>query len=145
PLIRGLALTLLCTDDVKSVILSQVGKKGTIFDGRDLHVGALEKGVLPPTAPLAIGTQTLVGMAYAAKLKKQDRVFVSIMGEGGSSLGEWHEAINLAAVQRLNMIFVIENNHWALGTHWSEQTAARRFALKAAGYGIPGVTIFGND
>src|SRR5205085_9646249 len=104
----------------------------------------LGKGVLPPTAPLAIGTQTLVGMAYAAKLRKQDRVFVSVMGEGGSSLGEWHEAINLAAVQRLNMIFVIENNQWALGTHWSEQTAAPRFALKAAGYGIPGVTIFGN-
>jgi pyruvate/2-oxoglutarate/acetoin dehydrogenase E1 component len=48
-------------------------------------------------------------------------------------------------VQRLNMIFVVENNHWALGTHWTEQTAAPRFALKAAGYGIPGATIFGND
>jgi len=145
PLIRGLALTLLFTDDPVSVVLSQVGKKGTIFDGRDLHVGALDKGVLPPTAPLAIGTQTLVGMAYAAKLKKQDRVFLSIMGEGGSSLGEWHEAVNFAAVQRLNMVFVIENNHWALGTHCSEQSAARRFALKAAGYGMPGITIFGND
>ena len=145
PLIRGLALTLLFTDDPDSVVLSQVGKKGTIFDGRDLHVGSLEKGVLPPTAPLAIGTQTLVGLAYAAKLKKQNRVFVSIMGEGGSSLGEWHEAVNFASVQRLNMVFVIENNHWALGTHSSEQSAVRRFALKAAGYGIPGITIFGND
>jgi len=145
PLIRGLALTLLFTDDPNAVVLSQVGKKGTIFDGRDLHVGALDKGVLPPTAPLAIGTQTLVGMAYAAKLKKQDRVFLSIMGEGGSSLGEWHEAINFASVQRLNMVFVIENNHWALGTHCSEQSATQRFALKAAGYGIPGITIFGND
>ena len=145
PLIRGLALTLLYTDDPNAVVLSQVGKKGTIFDGRDLHVGALEKGVLPPTAPLAIGTQTLVGMAYAAKVKKQDRVFVSIMGEGGSSLGEWHEAINFASVQRLNMVFVVENNHWALGTHCTEQSAVRRFASKAAGYGILGATIFGND
>jgi 2-oxoisovalerate dehydrogenase E1 component len=145
PLIRGLALTLLFTDDPDAVVLSQVGKKGTIFDGRDLHVGALEKGVLPPTAPLAIGTQTLVGMAYAAKLKKQERVFLAIMGEGGSSLGEWHEAVNFASVQRLNMVFVIENNHWALGTHSTEQSAVRRFALKGAGYGIPGITIFGND
>jgi 2-oxoisovalerate dehydrogenase E1 component len=145
PLIRGLALTLLFTDDPDSVVLSQVGKKGTIFDGRDLHVGSLEKGVLPPTAPLAIGTQTLVGLAYAAKLKRQKRVFVSIMGEGGSSLGEWHEAVNFASVQRLSMVFVIENNHWALGTHSSEQSALGRFALKAAGYGIPGITIFGND
>ncbi len=145
PLIRSLPLTLLFTDDPKAVVLSQVGKKGTIFDGRDMHVGALDRGVLPPTAPLAIGTQTLMGMAYAAKLKKEDRVFLSIMGEGGSSLGEWHEAINFAAVQRLNAVFVIENNHWALGTHCSEQSAVRRFALKAAGYGIPGITVFGND
>lgn len=145
PLIRGLPLTLLYTDDPEAVALSQAGKKGSIFDGRDLHTGNLSKGILPPTAPLAIGTQTLVGMAYAAKLRKEDRVFLSIMGEGGSSLGEWHEAINFAAVQRLGMIFVIENNRWALGTHWTEQTAAPRFALKAAGYGIPGITIFGND
>src|SRR5947207_227286 len=114
PLIRGLPVTLMCTDDPVPVILSQVGKKGTTFDGRDLHNGELSKGVLPPTAPLAIGTQTLVGMAYAAKLKKEDRVFLSIMGEGGASLGEWHEAVNFAAAQRLNLIFVIENNHWAL-------------------------------
>jgi len=145
PLIRGLPLTLIYTDDPEAVALSQVGKKGSIFDGRDLHTGNLSKGVLPPTAPLAIGTQTLLGMAYAAKLRKEDRVFLSIMGEGGSSLGEWHEAVNFAAVQRLGMIFVIENNHWALGTHWDEQTAAPRFALKEAGYGIPGVTVFGND
>jgi len=145
PLIRGLPITLMYTDDPEAVVLSQVGKKGSIFDGRDLHTGNIEKGVLPPTAPLAIGTQTLVGMAYAAKLRREDRVFLSMMGEGGSSLGEWHEAVNFAAVQKLNLIFVIENNHWALGTHWKEQTAAARFALKAAGYGIPGATIFGND
>ncbi len=145
PLIRGLPITLMYTDDPEAVVLSQVGKLGSIFGGRDLHTGNLEKGVLPPTAPLAIGTQTLVGMAYAAKLRKEDRVFLSMMGEGGSSLGEWHEAVNFASVQKLNLIFVIENNHWALGTHWKDQTAAARFALKAAGYGIPGITIFGND
>lgn len=145
PLIRGLPLALMYTDDPAAVALSQVGKKGSIFDGRDLHTGNLQKGILPPTAPLAIGTQTLVGMAYAAKLRKEDRVFLSIMGEGGSSLGEWHEAVNFAAVQRLGMIFVVENNHWALGTHVTEQSAVARFALKAAGYGMPGVTIFGND
>jgi 2-oxoisovalerate dehydrogenase E1 component len=144
-LTRGLPLLLMCLDDPARVVLAQCGKKGTLFDGRDLHVGDLSRGVLPPTAPLAISTQTLVGMAYAAKLRRQDRVFLSVMGEGGTSLGEWHEAVNFAAVQRLNVIFVVENNHWALGTHWSEQTAAPRFALRAAGYGIPGVTVFGND
>ena len=145
PLIRGLPVLLMYMDDPLHVVLVQCGKKGTPVDGRDLHVGDLSRGVLPPTAPLAIGTQTLVGMAYAAKLKKQDRVFLSIIGEGGTSLGEWHEAVTFAAAQRLNMIFVVENNHWALGTHVSEQSPVRRFALKAAGYGLPGITIFGND
>lgn len=145
PLIRGLPVLLMFMEDPLHVILVQAGKKGTPMDGRDLHVGDLSKGLLPPTAPLAIGTQTLIGMAYAAKLRKEDRVFLSIIGEGGTSLGEWHEAINFAAALRLGMIFVVENNHWALGTHWKEQTAAPRFALKAAGYGIPGVTVFGND
>ena len=53
--------------------------------------------------------------------------------------------MTFAAAQRLAVIFVVENNRWALGTHWREQTAAPRFALRAAGYGIPGVTVFGND
>ncbi len=145
PLIRGLPVLLMYMDDPLEVVLDQCGKKGTPVEGRDLHVGDLSRGVLPPTAPLAIGTQTLIGMAYAAKLRKEDRVFLSIMGDGGTSMGEWHEALNLAAVQRLGMIFVVENNRWALGTHVTEQTAAKRFALKAAGYGIPGITIFGND
>jgi 2-oxoisovalerate dehydrogenase E1 component len=145
PLIRGLPVLLMFMDDPLHVVLDQCGKRGTPVEGRDLHTGDLARGVLPPTAPLAIGMQTVVGMAYAAKLRKEDRVFLSIMGDGGTSLGEWHEAINLAAVQRLGVIFVVENNRWALGTHVSEQSAARRFALKAAGYGIPGITIFGND
>jgi 2-oxoisovalerate dehydrogenase E1 component len=145
PMIRDLALFLLWTDDPLHVVLAQMGKKGTAVDGRDLHVGDLGRGVVPPTAPLAGGTQALVGMAYAAKLRGEDRAFISLIGEGGTSLGEWHEAVNFASVQRLNVVFVVENNRWALGTHATEQTATRRFSAKAAGYGIPGVTVFGND
>lgn len=145
PLIRDLGVTLMFIKDPLHPLLVQFGKKGTPMDGRDLHIGVFEKGVLPATAPLAIATQTLIGIAYAFKMRKEDRVCVSFIGDGGSSLGEWHEAINFAAVQKLGMIFVIENNFWALGTHVSEQTAVRRFALKAVGYGIPGITILGQD
>jgi 2-oxoisovalerate dehydrogenase E1 component len=113
--------------------------------GRDLHIGDFDRGVLPPTAPLAIATQTLIGIAYALKMDGSDRICVSFIGEGGSSLGEWHEAVNFAAVQKLGIIFVLENNRWALGTHVSEQTAAKRFASKGMGYGMPGITVFGND
>ena len=145
PLIRDLGALMMFMPDPLHPILVQWGKKGTPVDGRDLHTGDYHWGVLPPAAPLAIATETLVGVAYAFKLRKEDRVCVSFIGDGGSSLGEWHESINFAAVQKLNMVFVVENNMWALGTHVSEQTAAKRFALKAAGYGIPGVTVFGND
>jgi len=145
PLIRDLGVALMWTGDIDNVLTAQAGKTGGPMDGRDLHIGDLDKGVLPATAPLAISTQTLIGIAYAFKLDRSDRAAVSFIGEGGSSLGEWHEAVNFAAAQRLNMVFILENNRWALGTHSTEQAALKRFSAKAAGYGIPGITIFGND
>ena len=73
------------------------------------------------------------------------RVAVSFIGEGGSSLGEWHEAINLCAARRLPAIFCVENNQTALSTPLADQSAARVFADKAAGYGVPGITVDGTD
>src|SRR6185503_11665021 len=73
------------------------------------------------------------------------RVAISFIGEGGSSLGEWHEAINMCAARRLPAIFCLENNQTALSTPVREQSAVRVFAEKAAGYGIPAVTIDGTD
>lgn len=145
PVIRDLGAVLMFMPDATHPILVQAGKRGTPVDGRDLHVGDFSLGVLPPTAPLAIATQTLVGIAYSFQMRKEDRVCVSFIGEGGSSLGEWHEAINFAGALDLPMIFILENNRWALGTHVTEQSKTHRFAQRAAGYGMPGVTLFGND
>jgi 2-oxoisovalerate dehydrogenase E1 component len=145
PMIRDMGALLMFMPDPLHPLLVQYGKAGTPVGGRDIHTGDFAQGVLPPAAPLAIATQTLVGMAYAFKMRGEDRVCVSFIGDGGASLGEWHEAMNLAAAQKLNMVFVIENNQWALGTHVSEQTAAKRFALRGPGYGVPGLTLFGND
>ena len=145
PLIRDLGALLMFRPDPLHPILVQYGKAGTPVGGRDLHVGDWEHGVLPPAAPLAIAAQTMVGLAYAWKLRGEDRVGVTFIGEGGSSLGEWHEALNFAAVRRLAVVFVVENNQWALGTHVSEQSVVRRFADKAVGYGIPGASLRGDD
>jgi len=145
PLIRDLGALLMFMPEALHPMLVQFGKQGSPMDGRDLHFGDFDRGVVPAVAPLALATLNLVGLAYAFKLRREDRVCVSFIGDGGSSLGEWHEAINFAAVQKLNLVFVVENNQWALGTHISEQTATERFALKALGYGIPGLTLFGND
>jgi 2-oxoisovalerate dehydrogenase E1 component len=127
------------------VLSAQMGKAGPPMDGKDLHIGDFSFGIFPASAPLAIGAMTLAGMALAFARDRSDRVAVSFIGEGGSSLGEWHEAINLCAARRLPAVFCLENNQTALSTPVAEQSAARVFADKATGYGIPGVTLDGTD
>lgn len=148
PMIRDLGFTLAMhgDDDAVAMILrAQVGKGGPPLHGKDLHTGDFSWGVLPAAAPLGIGTMTMAGMAMAFARQGSDRVAVSFIGDGGSSLGEWHEAINTCAVAKLPAIFCVQNNQTALSTPVAGNTAARVFADKALGYGIPGVTIDGTD
>jgi 2-oxoisovalerate dehydrogenase E1 component len=148
PVIRDLGATLAMRpepDTVKMVLNAQMGKVGVPLDGKDLHIGDFDWGILPPAAPLTTATLTIAGMAMAFRRDGSGRVAISFIGEGGSSLGEWHEAINLCAARKLPAIFCLENNQTALSTPVEEQSAARVFAEKASGYGIPGITIDGTD
>jgi 2-oxoisovalerate dehydrogenase E1 component len=148
PMIRDLGAVLAMRPEpetVRMVLSAQMGKAGPPMEGRDLHIGDLGHGILPPAAPLAIGTLTVSGMALTFAREGLGRVGVSFIGEGGTSLGEWHEAINLCAARRLPAVFCVQNNQTALSTPVREQSAVRVFADKAAGYGIPGVTIDGTD
>src|SRR5438132_3103983 len=132
-------------ETVRMILNAQMGKAGAPMDGKDLHIGDLDWGILPPAAPLSIATLTIAGLAMAFARERSGRVAVSFIGEGGSSLGEWHEAINLCAARRLPAIFCVQNNQTALSTPVADQSAVRVFADKAAGYGIPGITIDGTD
>jgi 2-oxoisovalerate dehydrogenase E1 component len=148
PVIRDLGATLAMRpepDTVRMVLNAQMGKAGPPLEGKDLHIGDFANGILPPAAPLTTATLTIAGMAMAFSRDRSGRVAVSFIGEGGSSLGEWHEAINLCAARRLPAIFCVENNQTALSTPLSDQTAVRVFADKAAGYGVPGLTVDGTD
>ena len=148
PLIRDLGAVLAMKCDagtVRMVLSAQMAKAGPPMNGKDLHIGAFEAGILPATAPLAIGALTVAGLALAFAQQGEGRVAVSFIGEGGSSLGEWHEAINMCAARRLPAIFCVQNNQTALSTPLQDQSAVRAFADKAAGYGIPGITIDGTD
>ena len=98
------------------VLNAQMGKAGPPLDGKDLHIGDFDWGILPPAAPLAIATLTIAGMAMAFAREGSGRVAVSFIGDGGSSLGEWHEAINLCAARRLPAVFCVQNNQTALST-----------------------------
>ena len=148
PVIRDLGVTLAmrpAPDTVRMVLNAQMGKVGAPLDGKDLHIGDFDWGILPPAAPLTTATLTIAGIAMAFARDGSGRVAVSFIGEGGSSLGEWHEAINLCAARKLPAIFCLENNQTALSTPVAEQSAVRVFADKALGYGLPAVTIDGTD
>jgi 2-oxoisovalerate dehydrogenase E1 component len=148
PIIRDVGAALAMRPEpptIRMVLNAQMGKAGPPMDGRDLHIGDFDWGILPATAPLAISSLTIAGMGLAFARTGAERVALSFIGEGGSSLGEWHEAINMCAARRLPVIFCVENNQTALSTPLADQSAVRVFADKAAGYGIPGITIDGTD
>ncbi len=148
PLIRDLGAALAMRNEpetVRMVLNAQMGKSGPPMDGKDLHIGDFNWGILPAAAPLSISSLTIAGLAMAFAREGSGRVAVSFIGEGGSSLGEWHEAINLCAARKLPAIFCVQNNQTALSTPVAEQSAVRVFAEKAAGYGIPGITLDGTD
>ncbi|MBI2214620.1 MAG: hypothetical protein HYU52_13320 [Acidobacteria bacterium] len=148
PLIRDLGAVLAMRPEpvtVRMVLSAQMAKAGAPMDGRDLHVGDFHRGILPAMAPLATPALTAAGLAMAYSLQGSSQVAVTFIGDGGSSLGEWHEAINLCAARRLPAVFCIQNNQTALSTPVSEQSTVRTFADKALGYGMPGLTVDGTD
>jgi 2-oxoisovalerate dehydrogenase E1 component len=148
PVIRDLGITLAMRHDeeaVRQVLSAQMGKAGPPMFGKDLHTGDWAWGVLPAAAPLAIGSLTIAGLAMGFWRQQAKRVALAFIGEGGSSLGEWHEAINLCAARKLPAIFCVQNNQTALSTPVPENSAVRVFADKAAGYGVPGITVDGTD
>jgi len=148
PMIRDLGAVLAMrpgAETVRMVLSAQMGKAGPPMDGRDLHVGDFGWGIVPASAPLGSSALAIAGIAMAFAREDSGRVAVSLIGEGATSLGEWHEAINLCATHRLPAVFCVQNNQTALSTPVAHQSAARVFADKAAGYGIPGITLDGTD
>jgi pyruvate/2-oxoglutarate/acetoin dehydrogenase E1 component/TPP-dependent pyruvate/acetoin dehydrogenase alpha subunit len=148
PLIRdaGVALAMdPSADGVFRLLNAQGGKAGPPMEGKDLHLGDFSRGILPPTAPLSIATATITGIALAMQREGQGRVAVAFIGEGGSSLGEWHEALNFCAAGRLPAVFCIENNQTALSTPVHQQAAVRTFADRGLGHGVPACTVDGTD
>jgi 2-oxoisovalerate dehydrogenase E1 component len=148
PMIRDLGVVLAMHNDrstVRMVLSAQMGKAGPPMNGKDLHVGDWDHGILPAMAPLGSPALNIAGIAMAFKMRADNRVAISFIGEGATSLGEWHEAVNACAVRKLPAVFCVQNNQTALSTPLSEQSAVRVFADKALGYGIPAITIDGTD
>ena len=130
---------------VRMVLSAQMAKSGPPMNGKDLHVGDWEHGIFPAMAPLGSPALAMAGVAMAFRLRNEPRVAVSFTGEGTTSLGEWHEAINACAARRLPAVFCVQNNQTALSTPVRDNSAVRVFADKGPGYGIPSITIDGTD
>src|SRR6185312_2240537 len=113
----------------------------------DWHCGydPYEHRVAPQCTPLATNTLHAVGLAHAAKLKGEDTAVLVLLGDGATSEGDTHEALNFAAVWKAPVVFLVQNNGFAISVPLAKQTAAPSFAHKAIGYGMPGELIDGND
>jgi pyruvate dehydrogenase E1 component alpha subunit len=104
-----------------------------------------EYRVAPQCTPLATHALHAVGLAHAARLKKEDQVALALLGDGATSEGDTHEALNFAAVWKAPVVFFVQNNGYAISVPLAKQTAAPTLAAKGIGYGVPSLLIDGND
>ncbi|MFJ3744256.1 pyruvate dehydrogenase (acetyl-transferring) E1 component subunit alpha [Streptomyces albidoflavus] len=113
----------------------------------DWHTGYDPRAVriAPLSTPLATQLPHAVGLAHAARLKGDDVVALAMVGDGGTSEGDFHEALNFAAVWQAPVVFLVQNNGFAISVPLDKQTAAPSLAHKAVGYGMPGRLVDGND
>ncbi len=101
--------------------------------------------ILPISVPIASQLPHATGIGYAIKYKKLDEVVYAFVGDGGTSEGDFHEALNFAAVWKVPVIFVVQNNQFAISVPFRMQTASEGIAIKALAYGMPGIQVDGND
>lgn len=133
--------------DLKRTMAEILGKETGYCKGKggSMHIADFNIGMLGATAVVGAGLPIAVGAALSAQLRKTDQVVACFFGEGASNQGTFHESINLAATWKLPVIFVCENNLYAMGTRQSRVMAIENVADRAGAYGIPGVVVNGND
>ncbi len=147
PLIRNAGSIIVRGLPVRNFLSNFVGRVTTPTRGKDgnSHLGDLKLGVFAPISHLGSLVINLAGCALAFKLKKEPRVALTYIGDGGTSTAEFHEGMNMAAVWKLPFVCIIENNNWAYSTPTGRQAALTDFALKGKAYGIEAVVMDGND
>jgi len=133
--------------DLLTLFRQLLGRNGGFTRGRDrtFHFGVLSHHIVGMISHLGAMLPVADGLGLAYQLRGEARVAASFIGEGATSEGDFHEALNLAAVWKLPVIFVIENNQWGLSTPVVEQYACARLSDRAVGYGMAGETVDGND
>jgi pyruvate dehydrogenase E1 component alpha subunit len=131
----------------KSIMAELYGKATGCCQGKggSMHVGDIRVGMFPAIAIVGAGIPIAAGAALAAKQLGTDRVAVSFFGEGATNEGAFHEALNMAAIWDLPVVFVCENNLYAASTPFATAFKIEHVAERAAAYGMPGEIVDGND
>jgi 2-oxoisovalerate dehydrogenase E1 component alpha subunit len=148
PFYRSIAAAMTFGMTAEDIITAHLAKGDDVSSaGRQMpgHYGAARYNIVSVSSP--VGTQVLhaVGIAMAAWVRGDDVVAITYFGEGTSNQGEVHEAMNFAGVHKLPVIFVCENNGWAISVPLDRQVGGLSVAARAVGYGFPGVTVDGGD
>ncbi|MDQ3985277.1 MAG: thiamine pyrophosphate-dependent dehydrogenase E1 component subunit alpha [Actinomycetota bacterium] len=147
PYYRDMALVIAAGFTPTDVFCGLFGKKDDPSSGgrqMPAHWGAKKHNIITGSSPISTQILHAAGIAYAKKLKKEDAVVGTWFGEGGTSEGDWHGAMNFAGIHQLPLVFVCENNLYAISVHESKQVAGRVYK-RAEGFGFPGVEGDGND
>jgi len=147
PLHRNLGVFTSRGISLEKLICQWLGKPGGFTQGRDrsFHFGSLEHRIVGMISHLGAMLPVADGLALAGRLKEEDSIAVAFSGDGGSSEGDFHEALNVAAVWDLPVLFVIENNGYGLSTPTHEQYRAKKLSERGRGYGMRGLSIDGNN
>lgn len=148
PYYRDLAVCLVAGMTPKDVMLGLFGKADDPSSGgrqMPAHWGSRRLGIITGSSPIATQVPHASGIAYAMKYRDEDSVVVSWFGDGATSEGDWHEALNFAGIHTLPAIFVCENNLYAISVPLEKQMAVSNVSVRAEGYGFPGVSVDGND
>src|SRR6266699_1455928 len=147
PLHRDLGSFLMKGVDSRAMMSQMFAKTTGLSKGRDsaLHSGVSEIGIFGNTSMLGANLPVAAGLALTYKMEESDNVVIAYFGEGASTVGDFHEALNFAGVQQLPVIFICENNLYAYSVPIEKSMAIDDVAERAHGYGFDGVAINGND
>jgi TPP-dependent pyruvate/acetoin dehydrogenase alpha subunit len=147
PLIRNLGTMLVRGVRPREAFTQYLARATSPTGGRDgnTHFGDLDRRLVAPISHLGAVIPVMAGVALAARMKGEDSVAMTYIGDGGTSTGDFHEGVNMAAVFRVPLVLVVENNGYAYSTPVARQSLVEDLIVKADAYGLPGEIVDGND
>jgi pyruvate dehydrogenase E1 component alpha subunit len=144
---RGHGHTIAKGADIILMMAEFLGKEPGYCRGRggSMHIADIPGGNLGATGVVASGIPTAVGIGLALQMQRSTKVLLCFFGDGATNLGEFHEALNMASIWDLPIVFICDNNHYGMSMDYRKVMNVERISTRAASYGIPGVTVDGND